>query len=155
MRLCVGIRYLLMTRLNRLKSIAQFGLLALGLILVFCGPIYAGTFVAFGPVQYVRDNGKPDAVNRTFAILDPTTTYTLRIDSNKVSSALVTLNGVTIFKESDFNANVSLLTKPVTLRATNQLTVELRGKPGESLTLQIMGVDDVPPTITASVSRPA
>src|SRR5206468_6881253 len=92
--------------------------------------IFAGTFVAFGPVQYVRDNGKPGAVNQTFAILDPTTTYTLRIDSNKVSSALVTLNGGTIFKESDFNANVSLLTKPVTLRATNQLAVELRGKPG-------------------------
>src|SRR5207249_64828 len=79
----------------------------------------------------------------------------LRIDSNGVSSAIVTLNGVVIFKENDFNANVALLTRPVTLQATNQLTVELRGKVGESLTLQLIGVDNTPPTMTASGSRTA
>src|SRR6266699_6489966 len=126
MRLRVGIPYLRMSCLSPLKPTAVFGLLALGLVLVFCGFAAAGSFLAFGPTQYVRDNGKPSPVVQTFSILDPSTTYTLRIDSNGVSSAIVSLNGVVIFKENDFNANVALLTKPVTLQATNQLTVELR-----------------------------
>jgi Glucodextranase, domain B len=112
----------------------------------------ANTFVAFGPQQYVRDNGAPSPRTTTFTVLDPTTTFTLRVDSKGVSSAIITLNGAEIFRPSDFNANVHLLTKPVTLLATNQLTVELRGKPGESLTLQFIGVDNVPPTITGTVT---
>ena len=113
---------------------------------------HAGTFVAFGPQQYVRNNGQPTPVANSFTVLDPTTTFTIRIDSSRVSSAIVTLNGVVIFNESDFNANVTLLTKPVTLRATNELTVELRGKPDEGFAVQIIGVDNAPPTITAAVS---
>jgi len=113
---------------------------------------YAGTFVAFGPQQYIRQDAKPTAIANTFTVLDPATSFTLRVDSSGVSSAIITLNGVVIFKESDFNANVKLLTSAVTLRTTNQLTVELRGSPGERLGLQIIGVDNVPPTITGTVT---
>src|SRR5262249_48883035 len=112
----------------------------------------AATFVAFGPQQYVRATGQPVSVKNTFTVLDRNTTYSIRIDSTGVSSAIVTLNGTVIFNESDFNANVSLLTKPVTLVGTNQLSVELRGKPGESFTLQVIGVDNVLPTITANLT---
>jgi len=122
------------------------------LLLILSSIAYGGTFVAFGPEQYVRDNGNPVVVTKTFSVLDPTTTFTMRIDSSGVSSAIVTLDGVVIFKESDFNANATLLTKPVTLLPANQLSVELRGKPGESLTIQIIGVDNAPPTITAVVT---
>src|SRR6266568_7302852 len=154
MRLRVGILCLRMTCLSPLKPTAELGVLALGLVLVFCGFAAAGSFLAFGPTQYVRDNGKPGPVVQTFSILDPSTTYTLRIDSNGVSRAIVSLTGVAIFTERDFNQRVTLLTKTVTLRATNQLSVELRGKPGESLTIQITGADNTPPTITASPDRP-
>jgi hypothetical protein len=64
----------------------------------------------------------------------------------------VTLNGIQIFKESDFNTSVTLLTKAVKLQATNQLAVEMRVKPGESFSLQIIGVDNTLPTISAAVS---
>jgi len=122
-----------------------YGLLILvgAVVLTLAPDVSAGTFVAFGPTPYVRDTAAPVAVSHTFTVLDPMTTYTLRIDSGKVSSAIVTLNGVVIFEERDFNANVALLTKSVTLQATNQLTVEMRGKTGESMTLQIIGVDAV------------
>jgi len=114
--------------------------------------VHAGTFVVFGPQQYLRQDAKPTPVTNTFTVLDPSTTFTMRVDSTGVSSAVITLNGVVIFKESDFNANVKLLTKAVTLQRTNQLIVELRGTPGEALTLQIIGVDNIPPTITAAVA---
>src|SRR5689334_5902762 len=112
----------------------------------------AGTFVAYGPQQYVRQTGTPTPVTTSFTVLDPTTTFTMRIDNSGVSSAIVTLNGVVVFSESDFNATVTLLTKAVTLQATNQLVVELRGQPGENFRLQIIGTDNAPPTITAAVT---
>ena len=113
---------------------------------------YAGDFVAFGPQQYVRLDGAPIVSRTAFTVSDPTTTFTMRIDSKGVSSAIVTLNGIQVFKQSDFNANVTLLTKAVKLQATNQLSVELRGKPGDGFSVQIIGVDNGLPTISATVS---
>ena len=110
------------------------------------------TFKALGPVSVVRATGAPAPVNTTFNVLDPSTTFTMQIDSSGVSSAIVTLNGVEIFKTSDFNATIKLLTKPVKLLSTNTLSVEMRGSPGESLSLQIIGVDNGAPTITGVVT---
>jgi hypothetical protein len=110
------------------------------------------TFIAHGPVSFVRGEGAPTPVTTTFNVLDLTTTFSVRIDSSGVSNALIKLNGIELFKPADFNANIRLLAKPVKLLATNQLTVELRGKPGESLSLQIIGVDNIAPTITGIVT---
>lgn len=129
----------------------QIALVAL--LLAFIPSVtYGGTFVSFGPQNYVRLAGAPAVASTTFTVPDPTTTFTMQIDSKGVSSAIVTLNGVQIFKESDFNTTVTLLTKAVKLQATNQLKVELRGKPGESFSIQIIGVDNTLPTISAAVS---
>src|SRR5262245_44363950 len=129
------------------KSIGKLALFAL--VFAFLGSIgAAGTFLTFGPVSYVRSSAKPAPETRAFPVLDPAAAYTLRIDAVKVSAAIITLNGVDIFTEKDFNANVTVLTKAVSLRPTNQLTVELRGKPDESLTVQVIGLDTVVPTIT-------
>ncbi|PYS04484.1 MAG: hypothetical protein DMG16_02540 [Acidobacteria bacterium] len=136
-----------------LKSICRRLALA-GLLAILAPNLWAGTFVTFGPARYVRDKGKPDPVTQTFSILDPNTTYTLQIDSTGVSSAVIRLNGAYVFRESNFKKRVRL-TKAVTLVARNELSVELRGKPGGSLTLQIIGVDDTPPPITASPDRAA
>jgi Glucodextranase, domain B/3D domain len=111
-----------------------------------------GTFTAYGPVGFVRGTGVPAPVKNSFTVLDPSTTFTMRLDSTGVSSASIKLNGVEVFKPSDFNATIKLLTRPVKLLTTNQLTVEMTGIPGESLNLQIIGVDNVAPTITAVVT---
>src|SRR5215217_5360874 len=111
-----------------------------------------GTFKAYGPVNFMRGTDAPAPVNATFTVLDPSTTFTIQIDSTGVSSAVIKLNGTVIFSQSDFNANVHLLTKPLTLLATNQLTIDMRGSPGESLNVQIIGLDNVAPTITGVVT---
>jgi len=121
---------------------------------------FSGTFVALGPEDYTRSTGDPVSVIKSFTVLDPSTTYTLQIyngglvdgEFEKVSSSVITLNGVQIVGPNEFNQNVTLIEKPVTLAASNQLSVELRGRPGGGITLQIIGVDNDPPTITASVN---
>ena len=111
-----------------------------------------GTFTAYGPVSVVRGTDTPTLVNTTFTVLDPSTTFKIQIDSSGVASAIVKLNGTVIFSQSDFNANVHFLTKPLTLLATNQLTVDMRGSPGESLSVRILGIDNVAPTINAVIT---
>jgi hypothetical protein len=65
------------------------------------------------------------------------TIYELAVDSSAVSSAVITLNGKLVFAESDFNPNVAHLTKTVILHANNKLDVEVRSKPGSSVTVRI------------------
>ena len=146
----------------------------------------AGTFVAFGPENFVRSPGKPAPVTRAFTVVDPHTTYTLQVHNGglqgefaRVTSAVITLNGVEVVRPRDFGGHdgddrlaSSLLSKPVTLAATNVLVVTVRGggdgdgdddddtdKQGKGdetrrkprgFTLQIIGVDNVPPIITAT-----
>ena len=124
------------------------------LLALFASTSLAYDFAAFGPQQYVRGTGQPVPVTKTFTVANPALPFMLRMESSGVSSAYVRLNGVDVFRPDDFNANVRVLTRNVTLLATNTLTVELHGKPGESLTLQIIGedTDDDAPLITTSVS---
>ncbi|MET0646112.1 MAG: hypothetical protein ABW208_05775 [Pyrinomonadaceae bacterium] len=137
--------------LRALTASARVATVAL-LLALFTTQSRANTFVALGPQQYVQTAGEPTLVTQTLNVLDPAAAYTLRIDGSGVTDAVVTLNGVAVFGSDDFGAGVAQLAKPVTLLATNQLTVELRGQPGEAMTLRVVGADDVPPTITASVS---
>src|SRR5262249_35110449 len=53
-----------------------------------------GTFKAYGPVSFVRGTDAPAPVNATFTVLDPSTSYTIQIDSSGVSSAVIKLNGI-------------------------------------------------------------
>lgn len=132
-------------------SAVRFGLVALFLALS-SSTLRASTFTVYGPQQQVRSTGTPTPRTTTFNVPDPTAAYTMRLNSSGVSSAVVTLNGVEIFKRSDFDAHPVTLTKPVRLLASNQLTVLLNGKPGESLSLEILGEDSAPPAITAVVT---
>lgn len=132
-------------------GVVRVGLFAV-LLVLFPSALQAKSFDVFEPRQYARNTGAPTPQTTTFEVLDPTAPYTLRIDSRGVSSAVVTLNGVEVFEPGDFDPHVTVLTKAVTLRHANTLTVELRGKPGEGLTLQLTGEDDAAPTITAVVS---
>lgn len=132
-------------------TVLRIALIA-SLLAILSFPIQADTFVAYGPVTYTRSTGAPAPVTTSFTVFDATATYTLIIDSDGVSSAVVTLNGVEIVKPNEFNSTVKLITKQVTLKLSNQLTVEMRGAPGKSFKLQIIGVDNNLPTITAHVT---
>ncbi len=126
------------------------------------GIAFGATFTARAPENFVRSSGQPVTVTRTFSVLDPTTTFTLVIHNGglnnefgRVSSAVVTVNGTDVARPNDFNQQVALIQKPVTLQAINTFTVELRSEPGSGFALEFIGTDNVPPTITASADRPA
>jgi hypothetical protein len=123
------------------------------------------TFAVFGPEDFIRGTGKPVAQTRTFSVFNPQCAATLRIDNGglhgqyaRVSSAVITLNGVQVVGPSDFNQNVAVIEKPVTLASDNELVVELRSKPGSGITLQIPcknapPVADAGPDQTVSVGQ--
>jgi hypothetical protein len=103
------------------------------------------TIIAFGPENFVRSTGKPQEVVRTFAVANPTGPWTLCIANGgqlnqypRVSSAVVTLNKVTVVEPSAFNQTVQKISRAVTLQATNKLSVELRSAPGSGITLTII-----------------
>ena len=123
------------------------------IVLLIAGGAFAGTFDVFGPRLYKRATGEPAGVPATFDVRNPNTTYTLILENSSVSSAVVTLGGAQVFGPSDFNANVTTLSRNVTVAARNTLVVELRGKPDESFLLRVRGVDDAPPVIT--IASPA
>jgi RHS repeat-associated protein len=124
-------------------------LLLWALILASAATVSAGTFTAFGPRTYQRSAGRPVTERATFSVLNPSTQYTLRIHVKGVASAVVSINGVDVVGPSDFNATITLIEKPVVLQTSNDLAVEVRGEPGGMLSVEIIGIDNEPPVITA------
>lgn len=120
----------------------------------------AGTFTVYGPQNYVRGTGAPVTVTNTFTVLNPATQYTLKafnggLQNNQtelVSSTVVTVNGVQVIGESNFNQNVQEVDVPVVLQGSNTISVQVRSQPGGMLTIQVVGVDNDPPVITANAS---
>jgi hypothetical protein len=108
--------------------------------------IEPGTFTAFGPRDYIRGHGRPDAVTDTFPFPAAGISCSLDIYNGglqnshhkRVSSAVIDFNGVRVAGPHDFNQHVSFIQKPVTLDTVNDLSVEVRGKPGGRLTVEIV-----------------
>jgi hypothetical protein len=67
-------------------------------IALVAGPALAGTFAVFGPRTYQRTTGAPIAEHATFSGLNPSGAYLLRIRVERVASAVILLNGVTVGK---------------------------------------------------------
>ena len=120
------------------------------LLLCAAGSAFAGTFNAFGPQTFTRNSSTPATQTLTFDVADITARYDLKIETGTVSSAVVSLNGGAIFTPNDFKNKVTVLQETVTLAGHNELSVELRGTPGESMVVTVVGYDSVPPTITAT-----
>lgn len=154
-----------MRQAHTLIAAAQAGGSRLGysavLLLACATASFGGTFVALQPANFVRTTGKPVAVTVSFTVLNPHTAYTLHIDNGgahgeftRVSSAVILLNDVQVVGPSDLNQTVTVITKPITLVHTNTVSVELRSQPGSGITLQISGIDNDLPTITATAQPP-
>ena len=122
------------------------------------GSSSAAAIAAFGPKDYVRSTGAPVTVSDTFSIANPGTAL-LHITNGgasgqyeRVSSAVITLNGVTVVSPGEFSQQVGLIDKLVPLAGVNTLTVELRSKPDSGLTLAII-VDDTGGTNQAPIAN--
>lgn len=142
-------------RIIRTSAIFAFSFLLLPLL------AHAGTWVAFQS-SYTRGTGSPVTVTNTFALLNPATQYTLKAfngglentSTEMVSSSVVYLNGAQVLGPSNFNQNVTEVDVAIFPQLSNTLSVQVRGQPGGVLMIQVIGVDNDPPTITASL-RPA
>ena len=93
---------------------------------------------------YIRETGKPQVYTDTFNAPTTTGSYTLIVHNgkngqNRVSSARIWLNDKQILGPSDFNQQVDVITRTVTLKKTNTIKVELMSKPGSFIFVNIIG----------------
>ncbi len=91
--------------------------------------------VVFGPMTLMRARGAPVTDTLSFTLPDTTGPFLLELvngdvsGAHRVSSAVVTLNGQSVFRPRDFNQQIAGLTRQVILQSSNTLTVELRSAP--------------------------
>jgi len=109
------------------------------------------TWVPFAETV-TRQTGSPATVSADFNVLNPNTTYSLQVADSGVASATISLNGTTIFGTQDFNATTTSLQSAVAIVSTNSITATLQSKPGTSLDISVIGVDNDPPQITAQLA---
>ena len=127
------------------------------LALLFSSAVSAGTFTVLGPQSYERGRGEPEIQLSTFSVVSPGAPYYIEIENGpggvtRVSSAVITINGVEVLTPEDLNQKVGQVKKPVLLDDTNEITVELRGTPRGVLLVKVFGVDTGPPSINATLS---
>jgi len=113
-----------------------------------CPPaVSGGSFTVFGPAYYERGAGAPVMVNDAIAVRVPGAPYRILVynggledsEYERVSSSVIQINGGTVFGPDAFGQDVGYLEAPVDLSAANELSVELRGKPGGGVVLVLVG----------------
>jgi RHS repeat-associated protein len=125
-------------------------------------PVLSGSAMTlFGPRRFDRTSGQPNQYVEQFSLPAGTTApYTLHIQNgsldgvDRVSSATIKVNGVSILTQSDLNETVASLDRTITLSALNQLDVSLASDPGSYLIIYITGMlpgtDTTPPVLTVT-----
>jgi hypothetical protein len=114
----------------------------------------AGNFNAFGPELYPRASAAPVTVNKSFSVLNPNTTYTLRIQLPKGSAVNVTVNGVLVLSAAEEFKKPTVIERPVILESSNEIAVQVLGKPGVVVAIEVLGVDNDAPSIIPVVTPP-
>jgi hypothetical protein len=96
--------------------------------------------------DFVRTTGSPVTETRTFTGFAAPATINIyngaqndNETGERVSSSVINVNGVNAFGTADFNKNVTSLTAQVNLNeGDNTVSVELRGKPGGKIRVEIV-----------------
>ena len=115
-------------------------------------------YPVYGPRVFLRSTGAPFAEADTIVAAIPGS-YLLKIynagltntEYEHVSSSVIKLNGVEILSTKELNQQVDYIEKTVTLQQLNDILVEVRGKPGGALVINIAGIDNGLPTINTNV----
>lgn len=95
----------------------------------------------FGPNQYLRTTGKPNVYSDTFPGIPGQGKLIIKNGdangNNRVSSALISVNGQQILSPNDFNQQVYNIEVPVNLVENNSILVQIQSKPGSYITVKI------------------
>jgi RHS repeat-associated protein len=114
-------------------------------IVHLCPSVLASDITLLGPIKYQRTSGPPDRFLNTFTGIPGEARIQLqnghssgekRIE-NSVSSALVSVNGQPVFSKDDFNTNIYMMEKTISILAENTVSVELDSAPGSYITISI------------------
>jgi hypothetical protein len=143
------------SRLSRGKVVAAlFVINALSSIILL-----ASTFAVFGPETFMPTLGskKAQIFNRPFSVPTTATTYTLHLVNggaglSRVSSCGVAINGTLVVSPSEINQNVGSLNRTITVTSSNTMQLQIAGPSGSGITVTIDGVDNIPPTISATAT---
>lgn len=119
-------------------------------LLTLAANLAAAQSTVFGPEKYLRGAAKPQRIVKTFPASNTGSTFTLTVQNGegkrgRVSSAVVELNGVPVLSPNAFSKQVDVVSKTVTLKASNELAVEVRSQPGTSVIVSITGDSTEPP----------
>jgi uncharacterized protein YjdB len=129
-----------------MKNVAY--LLVLSLIIFGVGESNASIQLnSLSLTKFVRGTGEPiTSIKKFSGIAGPAKIKLVNGDLKdasieRVSSAIIDLNGVLVFGPSDFNQKVNYLEKDINLSdGNNSLGVLLKGKPGGSVSIQIIQI---------------
>ncbi|MGR9116089.1 MAG: PKD domain-containing protein [Gammaproteobacteria bacterium] len=156
MRLAAAVRHLIIVSiLQSLGNIRHsLPVLCLLSLLTINSDAHAIQRTLFGPATYTRDTGTPIQEETNFTVDRLNGDYTLTVyngglENNTeigefVSSSEIRLNGAVIIGSQNFNQQTSQISVPVSLDSINLLSVELRGKPGGTITIEITGEFNAP-----------
>ncbi|MEW6078558.1 MAG: hypothetical protein AB1724_12145 [Thermodesulfobacteriota bacterium] len=109
----------------------------------------------FGPKQYSRTTAAQNVYEDSFTAAEGSGELMIRNceegSIHRVTSARILLNDVPVFTPEDFKQNQFVLKFPLSLSQSNNLKIEISGKPGTYLVIEIRqgGVTN-PPTVSLS-----
>ncbi|MDO3377154.1 carboxypeptidase-like regulatory domain-containing protein [Geoalkalibacter halelectricus] len=111
------------------------------------GNVFAET-VIYGPEVFTRMAGSPSKTKHEFIAPDTSGSFELIVrngegDWGRISSAVITLNGTQVLGPNAFNQGAGTIVVPVQLQPTNDLSVELRSAPGNSIQVSIVSSEDL------------
>src|SRR6266496_4134155 len=115
------------------------------------------SFLVFGPERFIRSGSTPVTETRQFSIsATAAAPYRMCIvngnanGTQRISSATISVNGVSVVTQSELNQHVGGLMKEVTLQRDNTINITLNATPGSFIDLCFNATDVTPPVITIS-----
>ena len=144
--------------LKVLRRISLLSIIILMLATVFTVPLMAeknSEEIIFSK-KYVRKEGPVSTVEDEFSVDIPGDDFLLHIQNgedkkHRVSSAVISINGKQVVGPDEFNQQVGLIEKNITLKEDNVIAVKVTSAPGSFIIVNIIQkVLNHPPVITST-----
>ena len=104
----------------------------------------------YGPKKFVRTKGKPNRFTESFRALPQIALIVIENGQNTskknkdaIKSAKININGKEVLESDDFEEKEYILKEYVRLKENNTISIKLKSKPGNYLTIRV--IQDVPP----------